>query len=152
MLFSIIAPGTVSVYIPLGFFAYGQIDISSMTIMGIIVLSVGAMIYVACLWNFAIVGQGTPAPVDPPKKLVVVGLYRYTRNPMYIGVLSILFGWTFIFPSIGLVTYTVAVGTCFHLLVVFYEEPHLHRMFGRPYMEYCSRVNRWLFFRHSTAA
>jgi hypothetical protein len=96
-----------------------------------------------CL-GFRVFRAGTPAPIDAPKKLVVRGLYRYTRNPIYVGVLAVILGWALLFRAAPLVIYALIVGMCFHLFVVLYEERHLRREFGNEYDEYCARVGRWL--------
>ena len=107
-------------------------------------LGLGASIYLRCLWDFAAFGRATPAPIDPPKRLVVRGLYRYIRNPMYVGVLTTILGWAVLFRSLPLVLYALAVGVVVHLFIVVYEEPHLRRVFGGDYEDYCSRTGRWL--------
>jgi protein-S-isoprenylcysteine O-methyltransferase Ste14 len=96
------------------------------------------------VWDFAVFGRGTPAPLNAPKKLVVRGLYRYTRNPIYVGVLTVLLGWAVMFRGMGLLIYAVCVAICFHLFVVLYEERHLQKEFGGEYADYRSRVSRWL--------
>jgi ribosomal protein S18 acetylase RimI-like enzyme len=85
-----------------------------------------------------------PGTVDAPKKLVVRGLYRYTRNPMYVGVLAVILGWVLVFRAVSLSGYAAFVGFCFHLFVVLYEERHLHQTFADDYDAYCTRVGRWL--------
>ena len=89
-------------------------------------------------------GRGTPAPIDPPKELVARGLYRYVRNPMYVGVMSILVGEALIFASRTLVWYAVTVFIGFNLFVLLYEEPTLRHKFGAAYERYCAAVPRWL--------
>ena len=106
--------------------------------------AVGGATYAWCVWDFATFGRGTPAPIDAPKKLVVRGLYRYTRNPMYVGVLTVISGWAVLFQTGPLVLYAALVGTGFHLFVVLYEEHHLHREFGDDYDAYRAQVGRWL--------
>ena len=108
------------------------------------VLALGGAVYAWCVWDFATFGQGTPAPIDAPKKLVVRGLYRYTRNPMYVGVLTVILGWTVLFQTAALILYALIVGICFHSFIVFYEEHHLQKEFGGEYDDYRSRVSRWL--------
>ncbi len=83
-------------------------------------------------------------PSDAPKKLVVRGLYRYTRNPMYVGVLTVLLGWAAMFRGTTLLLYAFCVGICFHLFVVLYEERRLGQQFGAEYHDYCEKVGRWL--------
>jgi protein-S-isoprenylcysteine O-methyltransferase Ste14 len=112
---------------------------------GIPVLAAGLAIYLWCAWNFIHEGRGTPAPYDPPRFLVRGGLYRFTRNPMYIGITSVLIGESLLFAFRRLALYSAAVFVVFHIRTVFYEEPTLRKIFGAPYEEYCRRVPRWLF-------
>ena len=107
-------------------------------------LVAGTSTYLWCLWDFATFGRGTPAPIDAPKRLVVRGLYRYVRNPMYIGVLLVVIGWALYFASSVLLGYTAAIGLAFHLFVALYEEPALRKAFGAEYERYSSEVNRWV--------
>ena len=145
LVFTIIVPGTVSVFIPLFVFSNQEPNLISLTgAIGFVLLVSGSGIYLWCVWDFARTGRGTPAPVDPPKTLVVRGLYKYCRNPMYLGVLSIVFGWVFLFRSGSLAVYGAGAAFCFHLVVVFFEEVHLREVFGQSYEEYCARVNRWV--------
>ena len=146
LLFTIMVPGTVAIAIPVFAFSHPAAEVSLNSAAGALLLLIGTSIYLWCLWDFASFGRGTPAPIDPPKQLVMRGLYRYTRNPMYVGVLLVIFGWAVLFESLDLAIYGLAVATCFHLFVVFYEEPHLKRVFGQSYEQYCSRVSRWLPF------
>lgn len=97
----------------------------------------GASIYFWCAWDFTFAGRGTPAPIDPPKKLVVRGLYRYVRNPMYVGVFSILLGEALFFESQRLLVYAAVVFFFFYLFVILYEEPILRQKFGESYQKYC---------------
>lgn len=149
LLFTIIAPGTVAVYVPVFVFSHDPAQLSLNTLAGGLLLIVGGAIYLWCLWDFASAGRGTPAPIDPPEHLVVRGLYRYTRNPMYVGVVGVIFGWALSFSAQRIAIYGLCVGAFFHLFVVFYEEPHLKRKFGSSYEEYCLQVSRWLPFRHA---
>jgi protein-S-isoprenylcysteine O-methyltransferase Ste14 len=144
LLFTLVVPGTVAVYVPLQI-ARGRSPASGSSFaLAVAVLAVGAAIYARCVWDFAAFGRGTPAPIDAPKRLVVRGLYRYTRNPMYEGVLAVIFGWALLFRAAGLIFYASAVAICFHLFIVLYEERHLRHAFGSEYEDYCSRVGRWL--------
>ena len=112
--------------------------------IALVFFAVGALIYLWCLWHFAVFGRGTPAPIDAPKRLVIRGLYKYSRNPMYIGVLTIVLGWAILYRSIAVLGYTALLWLCFHLFSVYYEEPHLRKIFGSEYEQYCARVGRWL--------
>ena len=144
LLFTILVPGTVAFYVPLFVYAHEPVELSAGTVPAVLLLLAGACVYFWCLWDFAIFGRGTPAPIDPPKHLVVRGLYRYSRNPIYLGVLSMVFGWALLFESEQLALYGVALAVGFHLFVVLYEEPHLKRVFGQSYEQYCAQVGRWL--------
>jgi len=97
-----------------------------------------------CAWDFAETGLGTPAPIDEPHVLIVKGLYRYVRNPMYVGVGCLIASRALFWQSFPVLIYLIFVATCFHLFVIAYEEPHLKRVFGAEYEEYCRRVHRWL--------
>jgi protein-S-isoprenylcysteine O-methyltransferase Ste14 len=106
-------------------------------------LLAGVLVYLACVWVFATNGRGTPAPIDPPKKLVTRGLYRWVRNPMYLGVLLVVLGETVLFRHLTLLLYLVFLASAFQILVVAYEEPVLRQRYGALYSDYCNRVNRW---------
>ena len=107
-------------------------------------LALGAAIYFWCAWDFAVTGLGTPAPNDAPKVLVAKGLYRYVRNPMYVGVACLIISRAIFWQSYPVVIYLLIVVAFFHTFVMAYEEPHLKRAFGEQYEEYCRRVPRWL--------
>jgi len=144
LLFTILVPGTVAFYVPIFLFSHAPIRLSPGLVAGVCLLVLGALIYLWCLWDFASFGRGTPAPLDPPKHLVIHGLYRYSRNPMYVGVLLVIFGWSLYFLSLPIAIYGLVVAVCFHSFVILYEEPHLRRLFGKSYEQYCSGVSRWL--------
>ena len=95
--------------------------------------------------DFYVAGKGTLAPWDPPQHLVMIGLYRYTRNPMYLAVLCILLGWTIIIAELFLLFYFFIFVLVFNLRVVKYEEPWLALTYEANWEEYCSAVPRWLF-------
>lgn len=152
LLFTLFIPGTVAVYLPLLIAG----DAVPTAVAGVRALAwvpglIGVSIYLRCVWDFATFGRGTPAPVDAPKRLVVRGLYLYVRNPMYLGVLSVILAWVLYFASLRLLLYGAAVATLFHLFVVFYEEPTLRRLFGAEHALYCARVGRWWPGRRRTA-
>lgn len=144
LLFTVLIPGTVGVYIPLRL-AEGWRGASTQDwLLAAPLLLVGAFVYFWCLWNFAVTGRGTPAPIDPPKKLIVRGPHKYVRNPMYLGVLSVVFGWVVLFRSTEILRYAAVVALMFHLVVLVIEEPSLRRLFGAEYQEYCRSVRRWI--------
>jgi len=93
--------------------------------------------------DFYVAGRGTLAPWAPPERLVVVGLYRFSRNPMYVAVMLILIGWAWSFGSPGLGVYAACVALAFHLRVVLGEEPWLAKTHGQAWNDYASRVRRW---------
>jgi protein-S-isoprenylcysteine O-methyltransferase Ste14 len=95
------------------------------------------------IWAFAAYGEGTLVPVDPPKVLVVRGLYRYTRNPMYLGVVGMLLSEAILFRSSPILIYAAVAWLLFHVFVVHYEEPTLRRDFGPMWQKYCEAVPRW---------
>ncbi len=96
-----------------------------------------------CVRDFYVVGKGTLAPWDPPKKLVTVGLYRFVRNPIYVGVFGFVAGWSLIAGSWRMAEYAGLLAVGFHLRVIFYEEPTLARLFGHEWERYRSSANRW---------
>jgi protein-S-isoprenylcysteine O-methyltransferase Ste14 len=112
--------------------------------IGVIPVAIGTLLLLWCVRDFYVAGRGTLAPWTPPKRLVAVGLYRFSRNPMYIAVITVLIGWAVMFQTVALVVYAVAVTIAFHLRVVFAEEPWLARTHGTQWEEYRSRVPRWL--------
>jgi protein-S-isoprenylcysteine O-methyltransferase Ste14 len=115
-------------------------------IVALPVLVLGVFLLLWCVRDFYVAGRGSLAPWAPPKHLVTVGLYRISRNPMYVAVLIILCGWALAFPSRGLWIYAGAVAIAFHLRVVFGEEPWLARTHGQVWEDYRARVRRWIFF------
>jgi len=104
----------------------------------------GAGVLFWCIAAFAVQGKGTLSPADPAKRLVVKGLYRYVRNPMYVGVTTILFGEAFLLKSMLLFGYAILVFILFNLFIRLHEEPYLRRQFGAEYEQYCRKVRRWL--------
>ena len=105
----------------------------------------GFAVAIRCVWDFGWTGRGTPAPMAPPQRLVVVGFYRYVRNPMYVGFAAGWIGLWIVFGHASLTAVIAAalVGFGIHLFVVFYEEPTLRRKFGTEYDAYCHNVGRW---------
>ena len=110
---------------------------------GAFVTLCGAAIVVWCIMSFVVIGRGTPAPFDPPRRLVVRGPYWYMRNPMYLGAALALIGAAMVYESVALIAYAGVFLLLMHLFVLVYEEPTLRRTFGRDYDAYCQRVRRW---------
>jgi protein-S-isoprenylcysteine O-methyltransferase Ste14 len=144
LLFVVIAPGTVLLYVPY-LLLRKAVPWPALGVNWLALApgALGAAILLECAWDFAVVGLGTPAPIDPPKHLVVSGLYRFVRNPMYVGVAAVLFSEAALFGSLRLLEYAFAVWAAFFLFVLAYEEPALRRKFGASYQDYCEAVPRW---------
>lgn len=147
LIFTIVVPGTVTVFLPYLVLSQGPQAApeswGASQYLALLPMGLGAAIYLRCVWDFAVIGHGTPAPIDPPRELVVRGLYRYVRNPMYLGVLMILLGEAVFFESRPLLQYAAGFLVVVHLFVVLLEEPILRRKFGEPYQRYCRLVRRW---------
>ncbi len=112
--------------------------------LGVLIFIAGILILLLCIWRFIIDGKGTLSPLDPTRRLVTTGLYRITRNPMYVGVILILLG-EFVILSKGLLfLYTLIIFAVFHFFIIFWEEPRLWRDFGAAYEEYKAQTRRWI--------
>ena len=135
-------PGIVAFAIPIVWCLLGA-SATLVQPLGLVPLVAGTVALFWCVRDFYISGKGTLAPWSPPTHLVRVGLYRYTRNPMYVAVTLILIGWAVAFGLPGLFVYTIIVAVAFHLRVVFAEEPWLSRTYGAEWQEYADRVPRW---------
>lgn len=114
------------------------------SLLGVPMLVVGSLVLLWCVRDFYVSGKGTLAPWSPPNNIVVVGLYRHCRNPMYVGVLILILGWTLTLgsPLVGL--YGFVLGVAFHLRVIFFEEPWLLSQFPDEGESYFERVPRWI--------
>ena len=146
LLFTIVVPGFWVVVVPYWLLPHdAKPDLRGFGSLGIPLIIAGTALYVdTAFWGFAMRGQGTPAPIDPPKKLVVDGPYSVVRNPMYWSVALVIFGEAVIFRSPTLAELGVGLFAAAMLFVLLYEEPMLRRKFGAEYEEYCRRVPRWL--------
>ena len=142
--FTVVVPGTFSVLIPLLIASDRRATGGAAFGLALCLLTLGAVVYLRCGWDFATSGKGTPSPIDAPTRLVTRGFYRYTRNPMYVAVLTVIAGWAVLFGSLILVAYGLVVFTVFSLFILQYEEPRLAREFGEEYAAYVERVGRWL--------
>ena len=117
--------------------------IGGLQVAGTVIAGAGGMLALWCVAGFAVIGRGTPAPFAPPSRLVTAGPYRFVRNPMYVGVGSILVGAAVFYESPPLLGYAGLFFLAGHLFVIGYEEPTLRRTFGPEYEAYCARVRRW---------
>ena len=147
LLFLIVVPGNVLFLIPYQIVA--TVDRSAQPFsagrdVALILWLVGGVGILWCAKDFVFNGQGTPAPLDPPKELVVVGLYRYVHNPMYVGVVLVLLGHFLWFQTWWLLVYASGVLLGFHGFVIFYEEPALRQRFGEAAKRYAQTVPRWI--------
>jgi protein-S-isoprenylcysteine O-methyltransferase Ste14 len=137
----------VLLYVPARLLAWSGINrpvgIEIPQMAGFVIGAVGAVLALWCIFTFASLGKGTPAPFDPPRQLVIRGPYRFVRNPMYIGAGLALAGAALVYRSLPLLGYTVVFFLIAHLFVLWYEEPTLRRTFGQEYDAYTERVRRW---------
>jgi protein-S-isoprenylcysteine O-methyltransferase Ste14 len=117
--------------------------LGSIEVLGLLVGALGGALAVWCVLTFVFAGKGTPAPFDPPRRLVVRGPYRAVRNPMYLGAALVLAGSALFYRSLGILAYAAVFVLVLHLFVLGYEEPALRRAFGADYESYCRRVARW---------
>jgi protein-S-isoprenylcysteine O-methyltransferase Ste14 len=112
--------------------------------VGALLFISGLIIMFTCILSFALKGEGTLSPADPTKKLVRAGLYKYSRNPMYVGVMMILIGESLYTGSSALMIYSLVIWIAFQLFIVFREEPRLRKDFGEEYTVYTRQVRRWI--------
>lgn len=117
--------------------------IGAWQIAGILAGLAGAALAVWCIFTFVFVGRGTPAPFDPPRRLVIRGPYRFVRNPMYIGAAIAVAGAALFYQSLALLEYAAVFLLLTGVFVLAYEEPTLRRLFGHDYDMYCENVGRW---------
>jgi len=145
LLFTLFVPGTVVVLVPHWIrAATGDAPAApGLRLLALLPGTAGLLIYLWCARDFAR-AAGTPAPIDPPKELVARGLYRFSRNPMYVGVLAMVAAQALWFASGWTWLYAAALFTAFHTFVVLYEEPTLALSFGAAYQHFCETVPRWL--------
>ena len=149
LFFVALLPGMIAGYVPYRMLlASGELRRPPLGVASACAAAVtlfGVAVLLRCVWDFFASGKGTLAPVDPPRHLVVNGLYRYTRNPMYNGVLLILLGEAWLFTSTSLLGYAAIIFLMFHTWVLIYEEPALTDRFAESYLAYRRAVPRWGF-------
>ena len=149
LFFTILQPGLVAGLIPLWITNVRINNIldevwHSHHYIGTTAFLFGFIIMLWCIISFAVKGRGTLSPIDPTKKLVRSGLYYFSRNPMYLGVILILIGEAIFFQSANLWGYLLFVFVLFNLFVIHIEEPRLKNDFGEEYILYCQKVRRWI--------
>lgn len=144
-LFTIVVPGTVAGYLPWRLRPGAAPITGAAEWVAISVIGIGIAIYLyTAFWGFALIGGGTPAPIAPTKILVVKGLHRYARNPMYVGVALVIAGQAWLFQSLHIALYLACVLVIVNFFVLFYEEPTLRKQFGEEYERYRASVPRWI--------
>lgn len=148
LFFTILQPGLVAGLIPFLIFQFeGRTLDSNLNLyhfFGGLIFLIGFYVMLNCINRFATEGKGTLSPADQTKELVAGGLYKYSRNPMYVGVLLILIGEGLFFTSINLIAYALVVYAGFDLFIKLVEEPRLKKDFGEDYEAYCEKVRRWI--------
>ena len=146
--FLVLAPGTVAAYLPWTMTRWeiqpALLGIGALRIAGALVLMLGLLGLLDSFRRFAVQGLGTPAPVFPTRTLVVTGLYRFVRNPMYCGVVAAILGQALLFGSAKLILYAAVVWLAFQLFILSYEEPRLRATYGARYEEFRANVPRWI--------
>jgi protein-S-isoprenylcysteine O-methyltransferase Ste14 len=146
-LFFAAAPGIVVGVVPwllTGWRAWDPLPYwAPVRVVGVVLLAAGVIVLAQAFVRFAVEGLGTPAPLAAPDRLVVGGLYRYVRNPMYVAGLAAVLGEAMVLGQLSLVLYGAAVGAASVAFVRFYEEPALSRRFGEPYERYRREVPGW---------
>ena len=147
-IFLVIAPGIVAGYVPwsIGRWQVGAplLGIAAFRLLGVLLIALGLPVLLDSFARFALQGLGTPAPIFPTRHLVVSGLYRHVRNPIYVGVVSLVFGQALLFGNASVFEYGIALWAAFHLFVLSYEEPRLRKTYGPEYDEFGANVPRWI--------
>lgn len=134
-------PGIVAFLVPAMMVARGTADLRP---EGLLPLTLGTGLLLWCVWLFHRQGNGTLAPWDPPRRLVVSGPYRWSRNPMYVAVMLVLAGWALAYRTSALAIYAAGIMVAFHLRITLGEEPWLARTHGDEWTRYREQVPRWL--------
>ena len=148
LLFLALVLGIVVIYFPY-IFCYWRLappyfGFAGVRVLGALLVAAGLLVLLNSYVHFALRGLGTPAPIAPPRHLVVSGVYRYVRNPMYVAIVAAVLGQGLYFGNAQVLRYGLYLWVGFFGFVLFYEEPHLRRKFGRQYMEFCAEVPRWI--------
>ena len=147
LLWVILLPGVFAGFVPWRYFGLREVSFDSSDPVhwaGVIAIGLGVSLLGLCVWEFARTGRGTLSPADPPRVLVVQGLYRHVRNPMYVSVTLIVLGEVLLTRSRGLMIFWSIWFVVVNLFVILYEEPTLRRQFGPAYDHYAGAVGRWI--------
>ena len=148
LIFFVVAPGFVAGVVPWWLTRWQLADPLAPWLpfraLGVLLIACGTAVLLHAFARFVTEGIGTPAPVAPPRHLVIGGLYRHVRNPMYLAVLAIIVGQSLALGQLKLLFYAGAVFALFAAFVHGYEEPALRRRFGPEYELYCREVPAWL--------
>jgi len=147
-IFLLLAPGVVAGLVPWWISRWRMhpplLHLAGFRVLGGLLIAAGAPVVLDSFARFALEGRGTPAPALPTQHLVVTGLYRYVRNPMYVGVAWLIFGQGLLLGDVHVLVYGAMVWLAFHTFVLIYEEPTLRRTHGAEYQRFCAAVLRWI--------
>jgi protein-S-isoprenylcysteine O-methyltransferase Ste14 len=147
LFWTLLMPGFFAGYVPWRYFGLSRLQFSPrdpLHLLGALCVGGGAVLLGTCIWEFARSGRGTLSPADPPRQLVVSGLYRYVRNPMYLSVTGLILGECLLTWSRPLLVYWLCWFAAVNLFVIAYEEPTLRHQFGAEYERYTGEVGRWV--------
>ncbi len=146
--FLVIAPGSVAGLVPWAISRWRLqppfLGFPPTRVLGVLLIVAGLPVLLDSFARFALQGLGTPAPIFPTRHLVVTGLYRHVRNPMYVSVVSLIVGQGLLFGNPQVLAYGFIVWLATHLFVLLYEEPTLRSTFGAEYEAFCANVPRWI--------
>ena len=148
VLFLVVAPGTLVVLVPFWIshwrVAPPPVGFVGFRVLGVLLMAAGLAVLLDSFARFALKGLGTPAPIAPPERLVVTGLYRHVRNPIYLAVTSLIVGQALFFADVRLLEYGLGLWAFFYIWVLALEEPELRAKFGAEYQDFCAHVRRWI--------
>ncbi len=148
LVFLILAPGFVAGLVPFWIsrwrFRPPLLGLAAFRTAGALLIAAGLPVLLESFWRFAMKGLGTPAPILPTRRLVVSGLYRHVRNPMYLAVVAMILGQALLFGNVGLLEYGALVWCAFHVFVLVYEEPALTVAYPAEYPDFRQHVPRWI--------
>src|SRR5437763_11957284 len=147
-IFAIIAPGTVAGIVPWWISRWKLqapfLHFYGFRVIGVVLIVAGLPVLLDSFAGFALQGLGTPAPILPTRHLVVTGLYRYVRNPMYVAVVGLIAGQALLLGNRTLLFYGMVVWMAFQIFVLLYEEPVLRKTYTAEYELFCRNVPRWI--------